>query len=196
MSRLVKPTEYAKEQNISRQAVYAKIKKGLLESKMVEGKIYIIAEEERVDDKLVATNNSSVVEMEKLLESKDETISVLKASIEDLKHTNTEINSTLRGEIELLKQVFTEMRNLYVKQVTYSDKSSVEIIESQEDIESEESWIELDDFFKQMEISKDKKKRKLEKRFKKAYKRNDKRVKIENSIIFLNSFESYTDILE
>ncbi|HIC78133.1 MAG TPA: DUF3972 domain-containing protein, partial [Sulfurovum sp.] len=33
MSRMVKPTDYAKEKSISRQEVYAKIKKGLLDSK-------------------------------------------------------------------------------------------------------------------------------------------------------------------
>jgi predicted DNA-binding protein YlxM (UPF0122 family) len=33
MSRLIKPSEYAKQSGISRQAVYAKIKKGLLKSK-------------------------------------------------------------------------------------------------------------------------------------------------------------------
>jgi predicted DNA-binding protein YlxM (UPF0122 family) len=124
VSRIIKPTDYAKEQNISRQAIYAKIKKGLLNSKTIDGKIYIILQEEETSqvETLSLTKNetieqSQVVNIAELLTSKDETISVLKESIKDLKHTNTEINTTLGGEIELLKQVFSEMRNLYLKQL-------------------------------------------------------------------------------
>lgn len=59
MSRLVKPIEYAKEQGISRQAVYAKIKKGLLPSKTVEGKIYIVLEESATVAPKVEASKSS-----------------------------------------------------------------------------------------------------------------------------------------
>ena len=45
MSKLIKPIEYAVEQGISRQAVYAKIKKGTLNSKTVDGKMYIVVDE-------------------------------------------------------------------------------------------------------------------------------------------------------
>ena len=124
MSKLVKPIEYANELGISRQAVYAKIKKGLLNSKTIDGKIYVVLDTElpvvpMVDEKNIENLKPHLVNVKELLSSKEETISVLKESISDLKHTNTEINTTLRGEIELLKQVFTEMRNLYVKQVDY-----------------------------------------------------------------------------
>ena len=125
MSKLVKPIEYAKAQGISRQAVYAKIKKGVLVSKNVEGKIYIVLEEElslnenNGSAEQQEQNSSHLIDVKELLTSKEQTITVLRESITDLKQTNTEINTTLRGEIELLKQVFTEMRNLYVKQVDY-----------------------------------------------------------------------------
>ena len=220
MSRLVKPIEYAKEQGISRQAVYAKIKKGVLVSKNVEGKIYIVLDEELS----LKENNSSIKEKEgssshfidvkELLTSKEQTITVLRESISDLKQTNTEINTTLRGEIELLKQVFTEMRNLYVKQVDYmntekklelenkiSKKSinasiydevlSVEEIPNDED----ECWITLVEFLERSGIRKQKKKNKIANRLKKAYKLKDKRIKIENNEMFLSCYHFYEDIL-
>ena len=134
---MIKPTNYAKEQNISRQAVYAKIKKGVLDSKTVDGKIYIILDEDEIPTKdIKPTEKTNVVNISELLTSKEETISVLKESIKDLKHTNTEINTTLRGEIELLKQVFTEMRNLYVKQVDYMGEKKVVQLNSTDPIEN------------------------------------------------------------
>ena len=38
MEKLMKPAEYAQKLGISRQAVYAKIKRGILTAKNVEGK--------------------------------------------------------------------------------------------------------------------------------------------------------------
>ena len=40
----MKPVEYAQELGISRQAVYAKIKRGILRAKNVEGKLYIVVD--------------------------------------------------------------------------------------------------------------------------------------------------------
>ncbi len=44
MEKLMKPAEYAQEMGISRQAVYAKIKRGILIAKNVEGKLYIVVD--------------------------------------------------------------------------------------------------------------------------------------------------------
>ncbi len=220
MSRLIKPIEYAKAQGISRQAVYAKIKKGLLLSKTVDGKIYIILEEElkpKIEDdtsKEQDTNTAHLIDIQELLSSKDQTITVLRESISDLKQTNTEINTTLRGEIELLKQVFAEMRNLYVKQLEYInrerrlelDKLSTNIandsvydeIVSVDEIpnDEEECWITLVEFLERSGITKKKKKNKIVNRLKKAYKAKDKRVRIENDEIFLSCYHFYDDILK
>ena len=216
MSKLVKPVEYAKSQGISRQAVYAKIKKGLLNSKTIDGKIYIVLESELptttmadVDEKEGELLKSHLVDVKELLNSKEETISVLKESISDLKQTNTEINTTLRGEIELLKQVFTEMRNLYVKQVDYmSIEKSLELenssypskaltaVEEVVQEEDDECWITLDEFFERFTIVKEKKKRKVLKRLEKAYKKEDKRVKKEKGELFLSCYDFYEDILK
>jgi hypothetical protein len=221
MSRLVKPIEYAKAQGISRQAVYAKIKKGLLSSKTVDGKIYIVLEEELISKQ---DNNSSqekdvksphLIDVKELLNSKEQTITVLKESISDLKQTNTEINTTLRGEIELLKQVFTEMRNLYVKQVDYmntekklelenklsanNSKSSIydEVLAVDEiPNDEDECWITLSEFLERSGIRKEKKKNKIANRLKKAYNAKDKRIKIEDNEIFLSCYHFYEDILK
>jgi predicted DNA-binding protein YlxM (UPF0122 family) len=208
MSKLVKPIEYAKSQGISRQAVYAKIKKGTLSSKTIDGKIYIILEnelpttlpEESLNKEKKDEPSSPIINFKELLSSKEETISVLKESISDLKQTNTEINTTLRGEIELLKQVFTEMRNLYVKQVDYMctekrlELDSVAIEEVMEEIE-DVCWITLEEFFERSEIKKEKKKLKIEKRLLKAYKNQDSRLKKEKKILYLSCHDLYEDIL-
>ena len=210
MSKLVKPIEYAASQGISRQAVYAKIKKGALESKTVDGKMYIVVEE--VEKKEVAKDKPEekvaphLINVKELLNSKEQTISVLKESIADLKQTNTEINTTLRGEIELLKQVFTEMRNLYVKQVDYmvvekkkeleNHSAPIEAISLKETSKDEEEcWITLDEFFERSRIVKEKKKIKIVRRLRKAYNRDDERIKIENSEIYLSCYHFYEDIL-
>lgn len=211
MSKLVKPSEYATSQGISRQAVYAKIKKGTLDSKTVDGKIYVVTDE--VESKVEsgepkkADKSGSFVNVKELLESKEQTISVLKESISDLKHTNTEINTTLRGEIELLKQVFSEMRNLYVKQVDYmviekkkellKESEPIEAISLKElDPEDKDCWITLDEFFDRCKITKEKRKIKVVKRLRKAFMKNDKRIKMEEDTIFVSCYHYYEDILK
>lgn len=211
MSKLIKPIEYATLQGISRQAVYAKIKKGTLDSKTVDGKMYIVMDDvamkEEMESGVEEEVPSHLVDVKALLSSKDQTISVLQESISDLKHTNTEINTTLRGEIELLKQVFTEMRNLYVKQVDYMvvDKQKelaqhssapTEAISLREnEKQSDECWITLEEFFERCKISKQKRKIKVLKRLRKAFMNNDERIKMQNEDIYLSCYHFYEDIL-
>lgn len=224
MSKLVKPTEYANELGISRQAVYAKIKKGVLSSKTIDGKIYVVLDKELKKNLEEQKNipiekeesSTHLVDVKELLDSKEQTITVLKESISDLKQTNTEINTTLRGEIELLKQVFTEMRNLYVKQVDYmstekrlelehryargefkeSSDSRDELDEVEEILSEEECWITLSEFFERSLILKRKKKEKIEKRLRKAYAKQDERIKVEDNILYLSCYHFYEDILK
>ena len=210
MSKLVKPIDYASSQGISRQAVYAKIKKGTLNSKTVDGKMYIIVDEveneeenSKVSQEVVAPPH--LINVKELLSSKDQTISVLQESISDLKHTNTEINTTLRGEIELLKQVFSEMRNLYVKQVDYmvvdkqkeleKQSASIEAISLKERSNEDDCWITLEAFFERCKIVKEKRKIKVVKRLRKAFMKNDERIKMEDEIIYLSCYHFYEDIL-
>jgi len=209
MSKLVKPIEYASSQGISRQAVYAKIKKGTLNSKKVDGKMYIVVDEVELKEEKSSKSREEIaphlINVKELLTSKDQTISVLQESISDLKHTNTEINTTLRGEIELLKQVFSEMRNLYVKQVDYmvvdkqkeleKQSAPIEAISLKENKEEDDCWITLEAFFERCKISKEKRKIKVVKRLRKAFMKNDERIKMENDIIYLSCYHFYEDIL-
>lgn len=210
MSRLIKPIEYAKEQNISRQAVYAKIKKGLLHSKTVDGKIYVVLNEGETPPTPKSNTSSPaphMVDAQDLLASKDETIAVLKESIKDLKETNTEINTTLRGEIELLKQVFAELRTLYVKQVdSIQEKKAIEInpphpetsdtVQEEIKVEDEECWVDVETFLDRAKIDKEKKRTKVKKRLIKAYQRQDQRLKFEQDTLYLSCYDFYEDILK
>jgi len=143
MSKLIKPSEYAKQMGISRQAVYAKIKKGILTSKSVDGKLYIVLEEEmnprpqgQSDNTVSGGDNTpsaaTVSGVQDVLAAKDETIAVLKETIVDLKETNRMITSTLRSEVELLKEAFSEMKMLYSTQI-----EQLQLTEMPHDIEEE-----------------------------------------------------------
>ena len=196
----MKPAEYAKELGISRQAVYAKIKRGILASKNVEGKLYIVVDkvEKKEATKRQATRTlkeekEEAHDYKALLQAKDETIAVLKETVVDLKESNKQISTTLRGEIDLLKDAFHEMRTLYVRQLEHKSTPDEDAIEvhTEEDIQ----WIGLKKFFKLEGISKEKAKEKATKRLKKAFKSGDERfMKIEGKLK-LNAHKNYEDIL-
>jgi len=202
----MKPAEYAKELGISRQAVYAKIKKGILSSKNVEGKLYILVDN---DLKKEATSSSKekikvgeISSTEKdykaLLKAKDETIAVLKETVVDLKESNKQISTTLRGEIDLLKDAFHEMRILYTHQLEHKSKREEDAIEIDADIEQEVKvkWIGVKKFFKRVDVTKEKLQEKIIKRLNKAYKKGDERlIKVEGKLK-LNADKSYEDILK
>jgi len=196
----MKPAEYAKELGISRQAVYAKIKRGILVSKNVEGKLYIVVDKvskkEPINKQATRTQKeerTTANDYKALLQAKDETIAVLKETVVDLKESNKEISTTLRGEIDLLKDAFHEMRTLYVRQLEHKKTMDDDAIEvhTEEDIH----WIGVKKFFKQQNIHKEKAQEKAMKRLKKAYKNGDERLmKIEGKLK-LNADKSYEDIL-
>lgn len=217
MEKLMKPAEYAQEQGISRQAVYAKIKRGILTAKNVEGKLYIVVDNENTDETTsneketpAATkrststkNNASKSSLEHkdykaLLKAKDETISVLKGTVKDLKKSNKQISETLRGEIDLLKEAFYEMRTLYVHQLeqkkSHAPGEAIEVI-ADEIPEEEGRWIGVKKFFKQHHITKEKAQAKIIKRMNKAYRLGDERImKVEEKLKF-NTAKSYEDLL-
>ena len=169
MENLMKPAEYAKELGISRQAVYAKIKRGILIAKNVDGKLYIVVDNTSKEEKKpvseasvkpkistpVKTNTASsqtvAKEYKSLLDAKDETIAVLKGTVKDLKKSNKQISSTLRGEIDLLKDAFHEMRTLYVHQLEYKkSQEAIEVIEEDSVEVVEERWVGIKKFFKRI----------------------------------------------
>jgi len=208
MEKLMKPAEYAKELGISRQAVYAKIKKGILSSKNVEGKLYIVVDNDSrkqttssIKEKTLQSKVGEIVNAEKdykaLLQAKDETIAVLKETVVDLKESNNQISTTLRGEIDLLKDAFHEMRTLYVHQLEHKNKMEEDAIEihGDEELEVKVKWIGLKKFFKRVNVTKEKAKEKVIKRLNKAYKKGDERLMKVEGKLKLNADKSYKDIL-
>lgn len=216
----MKPVEYAKELGISRQAVYAKIKRGILQSKSVEGKLYIVVDNDKIPKETKTMQNTTgkpkqkstnIEEYKALLDAKDETIAVLKETVLDLKESNNQISTTLRGEIDLLKDAFYEMRTLYAHQLEHKKQESIEELLNQDEVEKvqeevieiftdeeeqKEKWIGIKKFFKIYNITKEKTQEKLTKRLKKAYKKGDKRlIKIEDKLK-INLNKNYEDILD
>ena len=210
----MKPAEYAKELGISRQAVYAKIKRGILTAKNVDGKLYIVVDKTEQKEKTPASQTSTKPktstsvktntnpqtvskDYKALLDAKDETISVLKGTVKDLKKSNKQISSTLRGEIDLLKDAFHEMRTLYVHQLEHKkSEEAIEVIEEESVDVVEERWISIKKFFKQLGVKKEKHQEKIEKRLKKAHKSGDERLMKEDGKLKLNSNKSYEDIVK
>jgi hypothetical protein len=218
MEKLMKPAEYAQELGISRQAVYAKIKRGILTAKNVEGKLYIVVDKIKKEEAThhpkettvkskttspskadISGSQNDVAHYKVLLEAKDETISVLKGTVKDLKKSNKQISTTLKGEIDLIKEAFHEMRALYMHQLEYQNAEKVETIEvtSEEDTVEveEERWISVKKFFKQYKINKTKLQGKIEKRLKKAYKSGDERVMKVEDKLKVNANRTYEDIV-
>ena len=212
----MKPAEYAKELGISRQAVYAKIKRGILTAKNVDGKLYIMVDNTSKEEKTplqetsvkpktstpAKTNTTSSSSVSKdykaLLDAKDETIAVLKGTVKDLKKSNKQISTTLRGEIDLLKDAFHEMRTLYVHQLEYKkSQEAIEVISEDDSVEVvEERWVSIKKFFKQLGVKKEKQQSKIEKRLKKAHRSGDDRLMKEDGKLKLNINKTYEDIVK
>ncbi len=196
MSKLIKPSEYAKQCGISRQAVYAKIKKGLLKSKKVDGQIFIELDKS-VDIKSNNTPNSIDFQEHKkdLIAAKDETIKVLKETIDDLKETNKLIVGTLKSEVDLLKEAFNEMQQLYRTQIESLKIREPNRLEHKSSAIDENSFVDIKELGKSLGLSKDERKK-----FKKAaaslLKNGDFRfVEIENELYALKDAD-YSDFIE
>jgi len=216
MHQLIKPSEYAQIHGLSRQSVYAKIKRGTLPARKIDGRYYVVVAEKelKIDidssrskkDEFKEEKADQINEYKEIIKAKDETIAVLKNSIEDLKNANKEIIKTLQEEIELLKQAFNEMRSIYLTnfQITHTKKAESPIdIEIEEDgIETkqdkkeneDECWIPLGDLIQKQNLNYNRAKQ-IVKKFKKAYKKGDKRIKKENGIYYISCYDFYEDIL-
>ncbi|WP_457599141.1 DUF3972 domain-containing protein [Hydrogenimonas sp.] len=240
MQQLVKPSEYAKMHGLSRQSVYAKIKRGTLPSRKIDGRYYVIVADniEKESDNAPAVDEkiehvSLIDEYREILKAKDETIEVLKASIEDLKEANAQITQTLQQEITLLKQAFHEMKAIYRRDymITHAEveegEPSVEEIAEEAEVEpaapaaderkadepgkekkgkkrekakakggeDEECWIPLGDLIQRQKYNYNKAKQ-VVKRFKKAYKKGDRRIRKQNGIYYISCYDFYEDILD
>ena len=208
----MKPAEYAKELGISRQAVYAKIKRGILTAKNVDGKLYIVVdnspkkeentvktgtEKPKTARPAASSSQNRTKEYESLLAAKDETISVLKGTVKDLKKSNKQISTTLKGEIDLLKEAFHEMRNLYVLQLEHREQEAIEVISEEESVEIvDEKWVSVKKFFKKLGVTKEKQQEKIIKRLKKAHKSGEECLMKEEGKWKVNLNKNYKDLLK
>jgi len=196
MSKLIKPSEYAKQSGISRQAVYAKIKKGMLKSKKVDGQIFIeIDKSMNIKPKDGFVQTVSKEGQKDLIAAKDETIKVLKETIDDLKETNRLIVGTLKSEVDLLKEAFGEMQQLYRTQIEHLKIKIPTQIEHKKSPIDENSFVDIKELSKMLGLSKDERKR-----FKKAalamQKQGDFRfVEVEDELFALKD-ANYNDFLE
>jgi predicted DNA-binding protein YlxM (UPF0122 family) len=203
MSKLIKPAQYAKQYNISRQAVYAKIKRGTLQSKEVEGQLFIVldtslpsdlASQDRVVQPIKEKSIGVEIHYAELLKSKDETIKALESRIEDLKESNEQMAGTLRGEVELLKEAFYEMKQLYRSKLEAKNHSKTFAIEAKPKSAIVEDWISIKNFFKYFNI-KEKKQTKIKNKIQKAYLNGDTRLKMSNEKIKIDITRDCTSFI-
>ena len=194
MGRLIKPAEYAKQSGISRQAVYAKIKKGLLKAKKVDGQMFIELDSS-VD--IQPKNENLNIASKDLIAAKDETIKVLKETISDLKETNNLIVGTLKSEVELLKEAFGEMQLLYRTQIERLQIDAPKELPNSKDknIIEQNDFIDIKELARNLGLGKDERK-KFRKAAKAMQKEGDFRfVVVENDIYALKN-ANYSDFVE
>ncbi len=196
MSKLIKPSEYARASGISRQAVYAKIKKGLLKSKKVDGQIFIV-----LDSSVDINSNHKEAEakansaQKDLISAKDETIKILKETIADLKETNNLIVGTLKSEVDLLKEAFGEMQQLYRTQIEHLKINTPLQIDHKKDPREENNFIELKELAKILNLNKSERKR-FKRAVKDLYEGGDFRfIEIDSEIYALKDAD-YSDFIE
>jgi predicted DNA-binding protein YlxM (UPF0122 family) len=203
MSKLIKPAQYAKQYNISRQAVYAKIKRGTLQSKEVEGQLFIVIDTspqnavvgqesapQQVGEKGIGVEKHYA----ELLKSKDETIKALESRIEDLKESNEQMAGTLRGEVELLKEAFYEMKQLYRAKLEAKKKEDVIAIEAKPKEAVVQEWVSIKKFFKLFGV-KEKKQGKVKSKIKKSYLNGDNRLRMDDDKIKINITRDCTSFI-
>ncbi|MDD5406396.1 MAG: DUF3972 domain-containing protein [Sulfurovaceae bacterium] len=206
MSRLVKPADYAKETGISRQAIYAKVKRGSLASKEVNDQLFIVIDDDNKQKikNTVSTQQSSTSkssssgqsrtisnEFQTIINAKNETIETLKNRIHDLKESNKELSYVFRSEIELLKEAFGEMKKIYSYQLEHQKKSAMVM---SRDL-AEPKWISVKKFLKKYDVDK-KHSGKVKKYLNMLYTGGDTRVTIVDDKIKINSHNSSKEMIK
>ncbi len=211
MSRLVKPADYAKETGISRQAVYAKIKRGSLASKEIGEQLFIVVDD---DSKLktkavISSDNQSISklssaskqsqplsnEFQTIIDAKNETIETLKNRIHDLKDSNQELSLVFRSEIELLKEAFGEMKRIYSHQLEHHEQATIILNNDHEKSHKKPKWISVKKFLKKFNIDK-KHHDKIKQYLHTLYLGGDTRVSLIDDKIRVNLHNSSKEMIE
>ena len=130
MERLVSTVEAAEILGLSLQGIHYRIKKNQLKSVKQDGKVFVYIDEniKQVNSNQNIQNTTIQSSFDKLIESKDEQITLLKKSIkwmrrqyiseiERLEKNQKRIIEVFNSEIKLLQSAFNEMRAIYKPQI-------------------------------------------------------------------------------
>ena len=147
MQRLVTTSEASEILGISLQGIHYRIKRNQLKSEKKDGKLFVYIDEQTIKNSLNETkqNNQENI-FERVIQSKDEQIEILKKSIKWMKNQHfmeikrleknqKRVIEVFNSEIKLLQSAFNEMRAIYKPQ-----------IENQKN-EKKNECITLQDFF-------------------------------------------------
>ncbi|QKF58148.1 DNA-binding protein [Aliarcobacter lanthieri] len=127
MERLVSTTEAAEILGLSLQGIHYRIKKNQLRSIKQDGKTFVYINENLIQNNILQ-NTQENSNFDKLIEAKDEQITILKKSIkwmrnqyvseiERLEKNQKRIIEVFNSEIKLLQSAFNEMRAIYKPQI-------------------------------------------------------------------------------
>ena len=149
MERLVSTAEAAEILGLSLQGIHYRIKKNQLKSLKQDGKVFVYIDEniKQVNSNQNIQNTTIQNSFDKLIESKDEQITLLKKSIkwmrrqyiseiERLEKNQKRIIEVFNSEIKLLQSAFNEMRAIYKPQ-----------IEDKKDTKKNSEFITIKEFF-------------------------------------------------
>ncbi len=134
MKKLVSSSEAAQILGLSLQGIHYRIKKGQLESTKKDGKIFVYIDD-AISQRITPSKVMDTSHNDKLLESKDDQILLLKKTIKFLKkqkdseiirleRQQDKIVNVFQSEVDLLKSAFNEMREIY----KISDKSTISTV--------------------------------------------------------------------
>lgn len=153
MQRLVTTSEASEILGISLQGIHYRIRRNQLKSEKKDGKLFVYIDEETIKNSLKNDKqNSQENVFERVIQSKDEQIEILKKSIKWMKNQHfmeikrleknqKRIIEVFNSEIKLLQSAFNEMRSIYKPQ-----------IENQKN-EKKREFISLQEFFTILKIA-------------------------------------------
>ena len=133
MKKLVSSNDAAQLLGLSLQGIHYRIKKGQLDSIKKDGKIFVYVDNSEIKTQTLSKTQNSHIQNQpndyknlenKILQSKDEQIHLLKKTIKFMKKqytseisrldkTQTQMLGVFQSEVDLLKSAFNEMRNIY-----------------------------------------------------------------------------------
>jgi len=161
LKKLVSSNEAAQILGLSLQGIHYRIKKGQLESIKKDGKIFVYVDstqakvhQQSSPVQPQVTNDYKHLE-DKILQSKDDQIHLLKKTIKFMKNqytseidrldkNQTQVLKVFQSEVDLLKSAFNEMRNIY--KIDHQESTKRDIPQDSSS-PSEMEFLDIKDFF-------------------------------------------------